>query len=102
MRVAGALLMPVVGSCDMLITLIIIDPGPCSVRRNGAGELVVLQHNSEDCFSFKNMRMAEKRTRASRVVLTRRRGVYSTCFYSSPPPEILTPWVTVMTGGIQW
>jgi hypothetical protein len=40
MRVAGALtVMSIVGSYDMLMTL--IDPGPCSVRRNGAGEFVL-------------------------------------------------------------
>jgi hypothetical protein len=39
---AGALTVMPVGSYDMLITLIdLVTPGPCSVRRNGAGELVV-------------------------------------------------------------
>ena len=41
MRVTGALIMAVVGSYDMFINLIIVDPDPCSVRRNGTGELVV-------------------------------------------------------------
>lgn len=78
----------------MLITLIVIDPGPCSVRRNERENSLYSNTTVSIVFSFKNRtsgRLGDVEKRTRRVVLNGRQGVYATCFTRHPPPEILTP-----------